>query len=92
MFHYDNGPDYTHNGLIRIIENKKFGYASAATWKVVIKPQFDFALPFMNGVAKVSMECAVQEDGEHSVWISDRWYFIDKTGKKVGKSKYTKEL
>ena len=87
VFNYDNGPDYTSDGLFRITENKKMGYADAATGKIVIEPQFDCAWPFKNGVAKVSNECTVQSDGEHSGWISDRWYYIDKTGKKVGEPK-----
>lgn len=89
VFNYDSGPDYTSNGLFRIVENKKIGYASAATGKVVIKPQFNCAWPFKNGVAEVSTECTVQSEGEHSSWISDHWYYIDKTGKKVGKPKTT---
>ena len=90
VFNYDSGPDYTSNGLFRIIENKKIGYSDASTGKVVIKPQFDCAWPFKNGVAEVSTECTQQSDGEHSGWNSDHWYYIDKTGKKVGQPKTTK--
>ncbi len=89
IFPYDNGPDYTSEGLFRILENNKIGYADSITGKVVIKPQFDCAWPFENGVAEVSTDCKTQSEGEHSLWISDHWYYIDKTGKKVEKPKTT---
>ncbi|CAN5248148.1 hypothetical protein BH09BAC2_BH09BAC2_23050 [soil metagenome] len=91
VFPYDNGPDYTSGGLFRIVANKKIGYASAATGKVVIKPQFTCAWPFKNGVAKVSIECTKQSQGEHTGWLSNSWYYIDKTGKKFIKPKRTKK-
>lgn len=85
IFPYDNGPDYPSEGLFRILVNNKIGYADSITGKVVIKPQFDCAWPFENGVAKVSTNCKTQAEGEHSVWLSDHWYYIDKTGKKANK-------
>ncbi len=85
VFPFDNGPDNPFDGLFRIIENGKIGYADLITGKVVIKPQFDCAWPFENGLAEVSNDCTTQLDGEHSVWQSDQWYFIDKTGRRVGK-------
>lgn len=83
VFPFDNGPDEPSDGLFRIIENGKIGYANFITGKIVIKPQFDCAWPFENGLAKVSNDCSIQSDGEHSVWQSDHWFNIDKTGKKV---------
>lgn len=85
VFSFDNGPDNPADGLFRIIENGKIGYADSLTGKVVIKPQLDCAEPFENGIAKVSNDCTTQVDGEHTIWLSDHWYFIDKTGRKVGK-------
>lgn len=87
VFPFDNGPDEPSDGLFRILENNKIGYADSATGKVVIKPQFDCAWPFDNGVAEVSTDCKAQPDGEHSIWVSDHWYYIDKNGKKVEKPK-----
>lgn len=84
IFSFDNGPDYTSEGLFRILENNKIGYADSITGKVVIKPQFDCAWPFENGVAEVSTDCKTQSEGEHNLWVSDHWFYIDKTGKKVG--------
>ena len=83
MFPFDNGPDYAADGLFRIMTNNKIGYADEATGKVIIKPQFDCAFPFENGVAKVGLNCTTHSDGEHSYWTSDNWFYIDKKGKKA---------
>ena len=83
VFPIDNGPDYVSDGLFRIIENSKIGFADSMTGEVIIKPQFECAWPFKHGVAKVSMDCIEQSNGEYKTWLSDKWYYIDKTGKKV---------
>ena len=54
---------------------------------IVIKPQFDCALPFENGVAEVSTNCKTETEGEHSTWVSDHWEYIVKTGKKTSAPK-----
>lgn len=82
VFPFDNGPDYPSNGLFRIVENRKIGYADATTGKIIIKPQFDCAFPFKNGVAKVSLNCVEKKEGEHKYWESNNWFYIDKKGKK----------
>ena len=91
VYPFDNGPDYDSEGLFRIIINDKMGFADAETGKIVIEPQFGCACPFENGVAKVSIYCKSQFDGEHSIWVSDHWFYIDKTGKKVQNSKVVTE-
>lgn len=80
VFKYDNGPDFSVDGLFRIVQNGKIGYADAATYQVVIQPQFDCAFPFEDGVARVSNNCKTKKEGEHSIWISDDWKAIDKQG------------
>lgn len=85
VFMYDNGPDYPAEGLIRVVNNNKIGYADATTYAIVIEPQFDCAFPFENGKAKVSNQCKTIKDGEHSVWESDSWQYVDKRGKMEGK-------
>ncbi len=81
VFIYDNGPDYEADGLIRVVKNGKIGYADAKTYAIVIEPQFDCAYPFENGKAKVSNQCQTVKDGEHNVWKSDAWQYVDKQGK-----------
>ncbi len=81
VFPYDNGPDYASEGLIRIVKNGKIGYADAKTYALVITPQFDCAFPFENGKAKVSNACKTVKEGEHSIWTSNAWQYVDKKGK-----------
>ena len=86
IFSFDNGPDYTSDGVYRIVENGKIGYADSLTSKVLIKPKFDCAYPFESGKAKVSVNCKTVKEfpnDEHSTWISEEWFYIDKTGKPV---------
>lgn len=80
VFLYENGPDNESEGLIRVVKNGKIGYADAKTYAIVIEPQFDCAYPFENGKAKVSNLCKTVKDGEHSVWESEAWQFVDKKG------------
>jgi len=82
VFPFDNGPDYPSEGLFRIVKNGKIGYADL-NFSVKIQPQYGCAFPFENGVAKVSKECKSITDGEHSVWVSNNWIYIDKSGVRV---------
>jgi len=83
VYIFDNGPDYPADGLFRIKTDGKIGYADSSTGKVVIKLQFACAWPFENGVAKVAMHCQTRFEGEHSTWISDEWFYINKEGVRV---------
>ena len=83
VYPFDNGPDYAVDGLFRIITDNKIGYADEATGKIKIKPQFDCAFPFENGLAKVGFNCVTHAAGEHHYWTSDKWLYIDKKGRKV---------
>ena len=90
IYPFDNGPDNTSDGLFRILKNKKIGFADSTTGKIVIMPTFDCAWPFENGIAQVSTDCKSESDGEHSMWLSKKWYYIDKAGRKVAKPKQIK--
>jgi len=83
VFPFDNGPDNVSDGLFRILINDKIGYADSATGIIVIKPQFKCAYQFENGMAKVSMDCKTKSDGEHSTWLSEKWFYIDNKGRTV---------
>jgi hypothetical protein len=79
---YDNGPDYISEGLFRMIKDGKTGYANEKG-EIVIKPLYECADPFEGGKARVSLKCELKPDGEHTLMISDGWFFIDKMGKKI---------
>jgi hypothetical protein len=80
IYPFDNGPDYPSEGLYRIIENGKIGYVDSLSSKLVIKPQYDCGFPFEHGKAKVSLACKTVNEGEHSSWESENWFYIDKKG------------
>ena len=82
VFPFDNGPDYTVEGLLRIVKDGKIGYADP-NFSIKIKPQFGCAFPFKNGIAKVSNDCKTVSYGEHQVWTSKHWFYINKAGIRV---------
>ena len=83
VFKYDNGPDYPADGLFRIVQNGKIGYANETTYEIVIPAQFDCAFPFENGKAKVSNKCTSETIGEYNSWNSDHWTYIDVKGQET---------
>lgn len=83
VFPFDNGPDISSDGLFRIIRDDKIGYADSLTGKIVIQPRYPCAFPFQEGKAKVSLNCDSRQEGEHSSWTGEEWFFIDKSGKKT---------
>lgn len=90
IYWFDNGPDYTADGLYRIIENDKIGFANDH-FEVIIPPQFDCAFPFENGTAKVTYDCKLVPSGEYKVMSSNEWFYIDKKGKLVNNPSETKK-
>ncbi|MFN8258273.1 MAG: WG repeat-containing protein [Bacteroidales bacterium] len=84
VFNYDNGPDYISNGLYRIVEDGKIGYANNHGI-IIIKPQYKCAWPFEKGMALVSYNCNIVKEGELNLWKGGDWFYIDKKGKKLDK-------
>ncbi|MBD3636262.1 MAG: WG repeat-containing protein [Crocinitomicaceae bacterium] len=82
IFFFDNGPDYVVEGLFRIVEDGKIGYANEAG-EIVIVPKYSCAHPFMDGKAEVTFSCTTEKREEHSLWKSNEWFFIDKQGNKL---------
>lgn len=74
----DNGPDYIQDGMFRIMQNGKTGYADS-TGRIAIPPKYDCALPFSNGFARVSLNGYLVLD-EYTIPVSDNWFYIDKKG------------
>ena len=87
-FQFDNGDDYVVEGMYRIVdESGRIGYADERG-NTVIVPRFAGAFPFENGRAMVTDSCRVKEversHGEYHKWESDKWYYIDKKGRRLG--------
>jgi hypothetical protein len=78
----DNGPDYPSDGLFRIVQNGKVGYANLKG-QIVIAPKYDCAYPFKKGKAEVGTGCQTKADGEYHYWVGGRWTTINKSGKVV---------
>lgn len=77
VFEYDNGPDYPQEGLFRIVDdNGLIGFADTLG-RVVIPPKYKFAFPFSGQRAKVTNEGYNVLEGEHSVWKSSSWFYIE---------------
>lgn len=75
-FKCDNGPDYPHEGLFRIIDNNGLiGYADLRG-NIVISPIYKFAYPFVDGKAKVTSEGYAIQDKEYIRWEGNNWYYI----------------
>lgn len=54
---FDNGPDYVHNGLFRILdENDLIGFANL-DGEVVIPPQYSYADPFFDSITNFCDGC-----------------------------------
>lgn len=83
VFLFDNGPDYISEGLFRIKQNGKIGFANELG-EVIIEPNYECAYPFENGKAKVAYHCeTINDDLDHSTWKSANWFYIDKNGNKI---------
>jgi len=88
VFPFDNGPDYSSDGLFRITTNHKIGYADFLTGKIVIKPQFDFATPFVDGLAEYTLGGQKKHfpGGEHWYWSGGyEWGYVNKSGQRFRK-------
>ncbi len=78
----DNGPDYFREGVARFRRDGKVGFFDRHG-KIVIKPGYEFAMPFFEGRAAVCDGCAEVEEGEHRAVRGGKWGYIDAGGKLV---------
>lgn len=86
-FIFDNGPDYFQEGLARFTVENRFGFFDKAG-EIVIEPQFDFTLPFHEGLSAVCMECKEKRSGEHSLIEGGKWGYINTKGEIVIELKF----
>lgn len=81
-FVFDNGPDDFQEGLARFTSDHKFGFFDK-TGKIVIKPRFDFATPFQEGLAAICQGCKEKFSGEHRFMEGGSWGYINQKGEIV---------
>lgn len=86
-FIIDNGPDYFSEGQARFTEDGRFGFFNKRG-VITIRAQYDFVLPFHEGLAAACIGCRFKRDGEHSSVIDGKWGFIDRRGNWVIKPAY----
>lgn len=79
IFPFDNGPDYISEGMFRIIDGDKIGFADVMG-NVIINPRFNAALPFRYELAAFCVGCVTVKDGEHTIWENGKWGFINTKG------------
>lgn len=89
FFIFDNGPDYSADGLYRICEGGKYGFASLD--HVVIPPMFDFVYPFSDDRAVYVSGCTFRPDacGEHTEIVGGTYGYIDQRGRVLRSAVYT---
>ncbi len=91
VYPYDNGPDYPSEGLFRIMEKGRIGFADT-TGRVVIPPRFTAVFPFREGRAAFCVGCTTVREGEHRRWQGGKWGFIDRQGRVVVPAVYEKVI
>ena len=79
VFTYDNGADYFEEGLARTVRGGKVGFIDRDLDER-IKPAWDFAFPFEDGIARVCQGCRAWAIGEHQEMRGGVWGYIDREG------------
>lgn len=81
VYKYDNGPDYSSDGLFRIVDDQGLIGFADTLGRVVVSPQFKYAFPSINGKAKVTKSGVLKIDSlstdPHEYWESEDWYYIE---------------
>lgn len=86
VIHFDNGPDWFVEGLVRSRQNGKVGYWDDA-FNNHIAAKYDYAWQFQEGKALVCTGCKPQGEGEHIGLGGGEWFYIDKNGQRVSEIK-----
>ena len=96
---FELGPDIISNGLFRLIENGKIGFANM-NGKIVIKPNWGFIFPFQENGLAIFCEKGnwIWIDKEHRKFSGGKWGAMDTKGNIVipamyddGKENYLKK-
>jgi hypothetical protein len=75
----DGKADRFKEGLARIKINGKIGFFNK-TLDIVLKPIYDFAFPFYDGVSEICIGCREIQDGDHTILDGGEWKRIDRRG------------
>lgn len=78
----DNAADAFHDGLVRVVKDKKYGFANRSG-RIVIPPVYDGAMNFENGSAKICNRCqdkCAEPACEHHFFLGGDWFFINTKG------------
>jgi hypothetical protein len=78
-FVFDNGPDPFSENLARFTRSGRIGFYGR-NGGIVIRANWDFALPFSDERAAVCGGCRREPDGEHWTVRGGAWGFIDPNG------------
>lgn len=80
---FDNGPESFSKGLLRVLRNKKMGFANKFG-QIVIPCIYDYANRFEDGKAEVTLKATqIIDVDEHLRVESDEWFKIDRKGNKI---------
>lgn len=81
---YDNGPDYFEEGLTRSRIDGRIGYFDRQL-RPAFAAQFDWGLPFKDGVAKVCNGCtlATPDASGHRAVVGGNWFVINPQGQVI---------
>jgi len=76
---YENGPDKFSDGLARTRVNGKIGFFNR-NLEIVLKPLYDFAFPFHNGISEICTGCKEKEEDGTMMLDGGTWKKIDRSG------------
>jgi len=74
-----NGADPFVEGLARTKVNGKIGFFNT-NLDIVLKPIYDFAFPFYDGIAEICTGCKEEKEGDYSMLKGGRWQKINREG------------
>jgi len=76
---YNGQADEFSDGLARTKVHGKIGFFNK-NLEIILKPQYDFAFPFHNGIAEICIGCQEKAEGEESMLDGGTWKKIDRDG------------
>jgi len=79
----DNGADYFSDGFVRVKRHGKWGFVDRNN-RPLIPPEYDGALRFEDGIARVCRgcvdKCIDENDCEHHYFDGGTWFTVDTLG------------